>query len=111
MSRIDRKELRLLIEGQIELTKQKLEELKEFTQPIGPENAIGRVSRMDAINNKSINDAAKIKLEEKLKKLNLALSKVDVEDFGICINCNNPIQPRRLALMPESPKCVRCANR
>ena len=35
--------------------------------PIAPENAIGRVSRMDAINNKSVNEAALKKAEIKLK--------------------------------------------
>jgi hypothetical protein len=38
-----------------------IEELKELTKPIEPDCAIGRVSRMDAINNKSISDAALIK--------------------------------------------------
>ena len=31
---------------------------KEITKPIAPENAIGRISRMDAINNKSVTEAA-----------------------------------------------------
>ena len=31
---------------------------KNMTNPIAPDHAIGRVSRMDAINNKSINDSA-----------------------------------------------------
>ena len=34
---------------------ERLIELKELTKPIEPDCAIGRISRMDAINNKSIN--------------------------------------------------------
>ena len=34
-------------------TEKHITDLKELTQPIAPENAIGRVSRMDAINNLS----------------------------------------------------------
>jgi DnaK suppressor protein len=33
-------------------------EYRELTKPIPPENALGRVSRMDAINNRSVNQAA-----------------------------------------------------
>ena len=41
----------------LEILDERIEEL-ELTKPIPPENAIGRVSRMDAINNRSVNEAA-----------------------------------------------------
>ena len=37
----------------IEETLIQINEYRELTKPIHPDNAIGRVSRMDAINNKS----------------------------------------------------------
>ena len=37
----------------IEETLIQIKEYRELTKPIHPNNAIGRVSRMDAINNKS----------------------------------------------------------
>ncbi|MDT8413400.1 MAG: TraR/DksA C4-type zinc finger protein [Vicingaceae bacterium] len=88
----------------------KIEELKEVTKPISPENAIGRVSRMDAINNKSVNEASLRVAEEKLKKLNLALAKINDKGFGICVRCNQPIPEGRLMIMPESITCVSCAQ-
>jgi RNA polymerase-binding transcription factor len=42
------------IYSEIEKTEGVIVEYKEQSKPISPENAIGRVSRMDAINNKSI---------------------------------------------------------
>lgn len=42
---------------------------EELAQPISPDNAIGRVSRMDAINDKSIVDAALRKANERLSGL------------------------------------------
>jgi len=39
-----------------------------LTKPISPESAIGSVSRMDAINNKSINESALRQSEEKFSK-------------------------------------------
>ena len=57
----------------------------EITSPISPENAIGRISRMDAINNKTINDRTLRKAEEKLKKLRLALYRINDPKFGKCM--------------------------
>lgn len=40
---------------------------------------------MDAINNKCIIEASLRQAEQKLTKLNVALSKIDDNDFGFCI--------------------------
>ena len=106
-----RKELKLKIEEAIVATQEKVKSLEELTKPISPENSIGRVSRMDAINNKSVAEASLRSTRQKLGKLNVALTKIDHEDFGNCAFCKNPIQPARLMYMPESSRCVRCADR
>ena len=85
-------------------------ELKELTKPIEPDCAIGRVSRMDAINNKSINEAALRKAQDKEKKINISLERIDDENFGSCIQCGEPIPIQRLLLMPGS-LCIKCAQR
>ena len=64
---------------------------KEATKPISPENAIGRVSRMDAINNKSVMEAALRKAEDKLNKLKLVEDSLDDENFGLCLRCKSKI--------------------
>ena len=98
--------------SRINLTKDDIEDLKEMTKPIAPENAIGRISRMDAINNKSVNDASLRNARAKLSQLDDALYKLENgEDFGRCRSCGNFIQEGRLLLMPESPFCVPCARK
>lgn len=87
-----------------------IDDLKEITKPISPENSIGRVSRMDAINNKSVNEATLRTAETKLNKINLALEKVNDPSFGICRKCGKQIPYGRLILMPESSTCVNCAE-
>ena len=54
MKEAEKNELIQIIHSEIEKLKIKLSDLKEFTSPVAPDNAIGRISRMDAINNKSI---------------------------------------------------------
>ena len=88
----------------------KIEELKELSMPIEPDCAIGRVSRMDAINNRGISEAALQKAHEKLKKINISLSSINDDNFGNCIHCGEEIAIQRLLLMPGS-LCIKCAQR
>lgn len=98
------------ISEEIEKTRRTIVELKELTAPIAPDCAIGRVSRMDAINNKSINENALRKAEQKLKGLNIALQNIDDPDFGKCARCKNDIPLGRILLVPHSRFCVHCAT-
>jgi DnaK suppressor protein len=95
---------------EIESTKKSVIELKALTSPIAPDSAIGRVSRMDAINNKSINEAALQKAENKLKALEVANLNRNDADFGKCARCNNEIPVERILLVPHSRFCVHCAS-
>lgn len=100
----------IAIKEEIVKTERSIKNYKELTKPIAPENAIGRVSRMDAINNKSVNEAALKKAEQKLKNLNIALSNINDSDFGLCFKCNNTIPIGRILLMPHTRFCVQCAR-
>ena len=91
MNQKDRNEVKVKIETEIKDTEASILHYKELTKPIAPENAIGRVSRMDAINNKSVNEAALKKAEQKLKGLQIALQNIDDADFGVCARCSNDI--------------------
>jgi len=88
-----------------------IESFKDMVKPITPENSLGRISRMDAINNKSLAEAALRTKKKKLAQMKIALGKIDDQQFGLCDNCKQPIQQARLIFMPESTKCVRCAAR
>ncbi|MFK5854524.1 MAG: TraR/DksA family transcriptional regulator [Bacteroidota bacterium] len=90
-------------------TIKRVEELNELTQPIEPDCAIGRVSRMDAIINKSINEAALRKAQDKFKKINISLERINDDNFGSCIQCGAPIPIQRLLIMPGS-LCIKCAQ-
>ncbi|MCD4732260.1 MAG: TraR/DksA C4-type zinc finger protein [Bacteroidales bacterium] len=89
----------------------KISDLKESTQPISPDCAIGRVSRMDAINNKSVNEAALRSAETKLRNIEISLEKSDDSEFGKCRQCGFDIPVGRLMVMPGSTRCVGCASR
>jgi len=96
--------------SEIDKTEKQIVEYKELTKPVEPENAIGRISRMDAINNKSVTEAALRKAKVKLEKLKFALSAVDDADFGLCIRCKQEIPLGRILIMPQSRTCVKCSH-
>lgn len=109
---MNEKEINLVkkqIESEIQKTKENIADYKETTAPIAPENAIGRLSRMDALNNKSVVEAALRKAEEKLKNLEYLISQVEKADFGKCKRCNKDIPIQRMLFVPQSAFCVHCA--
>ena len=92
-------------------TEETIASLKERTRPVAPDAAIGRLTRMEAINSKSVNEAALRQAERRETALRSALQRLrDDPDFGLCEDCDAPIAPGRLAVMPETVLCVRCAE-
>ena len=107
---MEKSEIKTLIEKEINKTVQKISDYDDMSSPVSPDDAIGRVSRMDAINNKSVTEAALRQAKDKLSKLRHALHRVDEENFGRCKRCGNDIPIMRVVLMPQSPYCVKCAR-
>ncbi len=110
MTDTERKELQARIQTEIDKVRSDVADLKEQAKPVAPENAIGRVSRMDHINNKAVQEAALVKAKEKLTRLEEMLAKSDRSDFGVCIRCKKPIPILRLMYYPSSNKCVKCSG-
>ncbi|MBN2663699.1 MAG: TraR/DksA C4-type zinc finger protein [Bacteroidales bacterium] len=110
MNNIDKENIKEAISKEIEKTKRSIAEHKELTQPIAPDCAIGRVSRMDAIINQNVSKMGLIKAKEKLKNLLYAQSNIDNPGFGICAKCGQDIPIGRILYVPHSKYCVNCAK-
>lgn len=109
MDQAEQEKMRQIIRQKIAETKEEIEQLEELTKPVKPDNAYGRLSRMDAINNKTINDAALRNQKSQLQKLERALGKIDEGKYGTCLKCGDDIPLGRLKFMPWTAKCVKCA--
>ncbi len=107
---MDTENIKQKIVDEIAKTEKIVADYKEMTKPIAPDDAIGRVSRMDAINNKSIVEASLRKAEDKLRGLHHVLSQLGTKEFGLCMMCNQPIPLGRILFRPESVYCVNCAR-
>jgi DnaK suppressor protein len=91
-------------------TEKQITDYEELTKPIAPNDAIGRISRMDAINNRSVNEASLRQVKQKLGNLNRVLDCFGTSDFGVCIKCKQEIPLGRILIRPESLLCVNCAQ-
>jgi len=104
----EKKRLEDLIRKEVEDLNETIKWVGKSVQPVAPDNAIGRLTRMEAINSKAINEATLRSSKAKLIKLEKTLLEIDQPEFGICIGCDKPIPAGRLMAVPESRMCVTC---
>lgn len=80
-------------------------------EPVAPDVAIGRLSRLDAMQNAEVKKAGLRRARERVQLLERALVRLDEDpDFGLCAECGEPIPLGRLQAMPEAELCVECAE-
>jgi len=107
----DLKKLKNLIEAEIIEEKSLIKNLVETSKPVSPDNAIGRLTRMEAISSRGVSESSLKSAREKLAKLEKALGKIDQPGFGVCVRCNKQIPFGRIMALPENNVCVTCAEK
>ena len=63
-----------------------------------------------AITQWEINKTLLERLENRVASLEQALSRASEGGYGICEHCGKPIHPDRLAILPDTTICIRCAQ-
>lgn len=72
--------------------------------------SVGRLSRMDAMQQQSMAQATTRQLKQRLELVKNALRSLDSEDFGSCKSCGEAIGLARLQVRPEAPFCISCQS-
>jgi len=77
------------------------------------QQSVGRLSRMDAMQMQQMGQEQERRRRGELVRIEQALSRLDdaPEDFGYCVDCDEPIPIKRLEIDPAASHCVRCAGR
>ena len=79
------------------------------SQPVElDQQLVGRLSRMDAIQQQQMAAANAAQAAAHLNRVELALAAVESGDFGYCRRCDEPIGFARLKARPDSPLCLNC---
>ena len=108
MTQLQLKEIKEKIIQDIKAMEDEIDALKEKTKPITPDCSLGRLTRQEMIQEQQVNLHASHEAQIRVNKLKYALQKVDKEDYGICVECEEEILFGRLMILPESTHCVAC---
>ena len=80
------------------------------TAPVSPNNAIGRLTRLDAMQATSMRRAAARDHDLELHSVVRALKAMADGEYGICRRCKEDLAEARLRAKPEAFLCVACAS-
>ena len=47
---------------------------------------------------------------QEIHQIQVALKRIDEGTYGICANCGEPIDPKRLKALPTATRCIACAT-
>jgi len=85
-----------------------LRSFREESRPVDLDQPIGRLSRMDAIQQQSMAVANRRSAEQRLSRVEIALRRMEEGEYGDCRECGESIALARLETQPEAPLCVQC---
>ena len=70
----------------------------------------GRLSRMDALQGQAMARAAQTRAQRQIKRIEATLGRTESEDFGLCRECGEEIDVRRMRFDPTATSCISCAE-
>ena len=88
---------------------QYLEKTEESAEAVSPDKSLGRLSRMEAMQDQQLMLEARRRKKMQKVAVQSALKRIDHGQFGTCIFCGNLIPEDRLEVAPESSSCVNCS--
>ncbi len=93
-----------------DLLVKELAEGSDRTQTVDLDQPIGRISRVDALQQQKMAQAQRQRTRGRLSLVKVTLKLGDDGDYGECRRCGESIGYDRLKAKPESPLCVPCAR-
>ncbi len=105
-----RQELAELIELRLTRAARDLERLERGSRPVELDGSIGRVTRMDALQNQHLAKAMYGRAADQLPALQAAQASLQAGTYGVCRSCGEPIDYERLLVMPETMTCMQCSR-
>jgi len=103
-------DLEELILAELERIRDESSSTGEEREAIAPDVAIGRLSRLDAMQMQEVAKEAERRREERVSQLELALEQLDSGTYGRCDRCSEDISFERLKVTPEATCCSSCVG-
>jgi DnaK suppressor protein len=103
--------LRSELQRELERTERSMEASREAAKPVQlDQTSVGRLSRMDAIQNQQMSAELHSREESRHALLLDALDRMDRGEYGQCTRCQQPIPFGRLLVLPEARTCAGCGG-
>ena len=97
------KDIELIIKNELKITFNAIKTIETKTKIVElDQQLIGRLSRMDSIIDKEMSIAKLERQKLRLKQLEEALKNLENEDFGVCIDCGEDIELKRIKIFKVS---------
>ena len=74
------------------------------------QQSVGRLSRMDALQDQAMAQAAEQRRATEMARIDAALIRIDDGSYGECLRCGEEIAEKRLEIDPAATLCVDCAR-
>lgn len=103
-------ELELALRDLREELQQLLDLSREGSQTVELDEPIGRLTRMDAIQQQNMSAANRRSHDLRLRQVLQSLADMERDRYGLCRRCEDPIGYARLKARPESPYCLDCQD-
>jgi DnaK suppressor protein len=102
-------ELRHELERQLVRLKRSMKTTEEAARPVElDQTAVGRLSRMDALQNQHLTKNLQEREEMRLAAIHEALARFEAGTYGTCTECQEAIAFDRLYVFPEAADCGGC---
>ncbi|UCF89624.1 MAG: TraR/DksA family transcriptional regulator [bacterium] len=108
---IDIAYFRSLLEGRREEVLTRRDELRKASGTVDLDQArVGRLSRMDALQQQALAKAADSRWVSELQRIDSALVRIRTGEYGCCQLCGEDIAQKRLVADPGVATCITCAG-
>lgn len=84
---------------------------EDVARPIELDQPIGRLSRMDAMQQREMAMANRAAHQQRKSLVDEALEAFEDGSYGLCVTCDRPIPFARLKALPETPTCMPCQEK
>jgi len=75
------------------------------------QTSVGRLSRMDAMQGQAMSKERGRRRDASLQKIAAALGRIDKDEYGYCLVCEEDIALQRLEFDPTATLCIDCARK
>ncbi len=100
------------LESQQQNLQIQLQQTDDSTKPVTlDQQSVGRVSRIDAIQQQQMASANKDHTIALLKQVDAALKRIKSDSYGLCLVCDEPIALPRLDAHPPAANCITCQSK